>query len=64
MHVWNGGMIMRNYKVKELRINDKVASGIVRGLIYRVTFDFTPTEKESIKAIRKAASYNEKTIYR
>lgn len=55
---------MVNYKVKELHINGKVTSGIVRGLIYRVTFDFIPTEKEAISAIRKAASYNEKPIYR
>ena len=49
---------MKNYKVNNLCINDKVASGIVRGLVYRVTFDFIPTEKEAIKAIRQAASYN------
>lgn len=49
---------MRNYKVHELRINGKIASGIVRGLIYRVTFDFEPTEKEAIKVIREVASYN------
>lgn len=55
---------MGNYKVKELHINGKDASGIVRGLIYRVTFDFIPTEKEAIKAIKKVASYNEVPIYR
>ena len=49
---------MRNYKVHELHISGKIASGIVRGLIYRVTFDFEPTEREAIKAIREAASYN------
>lgn len=49
---------MKNYKVSELHINGKIASGIVRGLIYRVTFNFVPTEKEAKKAIREAASYN------
>ena len=49
---------MRNYKVHELHINGKIASGIVRGLIYRVTFDFEPTKSEAIKAIRETASYN------
>ena len=49
---------MKNFKVYDLHINGKIASGIVRGLIYRVTFDFEPTEKEVIKAIREAASYN------
>lgn len=49
---------MKNYKVSNLCINGKIASGIVRGLIYRVTFNFEPTEKEAIKAIREAASYN------
>lgn len=49
---------MKNYKVHDLHINGKVASGIVRGLWYRVTFDFVPTEKEAIKAIRESASYN------
>ena len=49
---------MKNYKVYGLCINGKIASGIVRGLIYRVTFDFIPTEKEAVKAIRQAASYN------
>lgn len=49
---------MKNFKVNELHINGKIASGIVRGLIYRITFDFVPTEKEAKKAIREAASYN------
>ena len=49
---------MKNYKVYGLCINGKIASGIVRGLVYRVTFDFIPTEKEAIRAIRQAASYN------
>ena len=49
---------MKNYKVHNLHINGKIVSGIIRGLIYRVTFDFEPTEKEAIKAIREAASYN------
>lgn len=49
---------MKNYKVHDLHINGKIVSGIVRGLVYRVTFDFIPTEKEAIKAIRQAASYN------
>ena len=49
---------MKNYKVHHLHINGKVASGIVRGLWYRVTFDFVPTEKEAIKAIIESASYN------
>lgn len=49
---------MKNCKVNELHINGKIASGIVRGLIYRVTFDFVLTEKEAKKAIREAANYN------
>ena len=49
---------MKNYKVHDLHINGKIVSGIVRGLVYRVTFDFIPTGKEAIKAIRQAASYN------
>ena len=49
---------MKNYKVHDLHINGEIASGIVRGLIYRVTFDFIPTEKEAVKAISQAASYN------
>lgn len=49
---------MKNYKVHDLHINGNIASGIVRGLIYRVTFDFMPTENEAIRAIREAASYN------
>jgi hypothetical protein len=52
-------LFMRNYKVRELCINGKIASGIVRGLIYRVTFDFTPTKVEAIRGIREAASYND-----
>ena len=49
---------MKNYKVNDLCINGKIASGIIRGLIYRVTFNFIPTRKEAIKAIREAVSYN------
>lgn len=49
---------MKNFKVNELHINGKIASGIVRGLIYRITFDYVPTGKEAKKAIREAASYN------
>lgn len=49
----------RNFKVSELHINGTVVSGIVRGLIYRVTFNHVPTEKEAILAIRQAASINE-----
>ena len=49
---------MKNYKVHDLHINGKIASGIVRGLIYRVTFDFEPTESEAVKAIRDVVSYN------
>ena len=49
---------MKNYKVYGSCINGKIASGIVRWLVYRVTLDFIPTEKEAIKAIRQAASYN------
>ena len=49
----------RNFKVSELHINEPVASGVVRGLIYRVTFNHVPTEKETILAIRHAASINE-----
>ena len=49
---------MKNYKVHDLHINGKIASGIVRGLIYRVTFDFIPTETEAVNAIRQASSYN------
>ena len=49
---------MKNYKVYDLCVNNKIVSGIVRGLVYRVTLDFIPTEKEAIRAIRQAASYN------
>ena len=49
---------MKNYKVHDLHINGKIASGIVRGLVYRVTLDFILTEKEAIRAIRQATSYN------
>lgn len=49
---------MKNYKVHDLHVNGKIASGIVRGLIYRVTFDFIPTETEAIRAIRQATRYN------
>ena len=49
---------MKNYKVHNLHINGKIAIGIVRGLIYRVTFNFEPTESEAVKAIREAACYN------
>ncbi len=49
---------MRNFKVFNLHINKNVASGIVRGLIYRVTFDFAPTEIEAKRAIREAAGWN------
>ena len=49
---------MKNYKVHDLHINGKIVSGIVRGLVYRVTLDFIPTEKEAIRAIRQATSYN------
>ena len=48
----------RNFKVSELHINGTVASGIVRGLIYRVTFDYVPTKKEAMIAIRQAATIN------
>ena len=51
-------LFMNNYKVNNLHINGKVASGIIKGLWYRVTFDFIPTKEEAIKAIRKSASYN------
>ena len=37
---------MKNYKVSDLHINENTASGIVRGLWYRVVFDFMPTEKK------------------
>ena len=37
---------MNNYKVNNLHINGKVASGIIKGLWYRVTFDFIPTKEE------------------
>ena len=53
---------MNNYKVNNLHINGKVASGIVKGLWYRVTFDFIPTKEEAIKAIRKSASYNNQSL--
>ena len=49
---------MKNYKVHDLHINGKIVSGIVRGLVYRVTLDFIPTESEAVKAIRDVASYN------
>jgi hypothetical protein len=51
-----------NYKVNHLAIKNTVAFGMVRGLIYRINFDHTPTEKEAIRALREAASYNEKPI--
>ena len=51
-------ILMRNFKVYDLCINGNIASGIVKGLIYRVTFDFTPTEKEAKRAIREAAAWN------
>lgn len=49
---------MRNFKVHNLCINGNIASGIVRGLIYRVTFDFTPTKNEAKRAIREATTWN------
>lgn len=49
---------MRNFKVHNLCIDGKIASGIVRGLIYRVTFDFVPTEEQVKRAIRESASWN------
>ena len=49
---------MKNFKVHNLCINGKIASGIVKGLVYRVSFDFIPTRKEAINAIIQAASYN------
>ena len=49
---------MKNRKLWLFLINGNIASGLVRGLIYRVTFDFAPTEKIAKKAIRKAAEYN------
>jgi len=49
---------MRNFKVYNLCINGNIASGIVRGLIYRVTFDFIPTESQAKRAIRESASWN------
>ena len=51
-----------NYKVNRLVIKNTTAFGMVRGLIYRIDFDHTPTEKEAIRALREAASYNEKPI--
>ena len=39
-------LFMNNYKVNNLHINGKVASGIIKGLWYRVTFDFIPTKEE------------------
>lgn len=51
-----------NYKVHNLAIKDTIAFGVVRGLIYRINFDHTPTEKEAIRALREAAFYNEKPI--
>ena len=49
---------MRNFKVHNLCIDGKIASGIVKGLIYRVTFDFVPTEEQAKRAIRESASWN------
>ena len=49
---------MRNFKVHNLCIDGKIASGIVRGLIYRVTFDFVPTEEQAKRAIRESASWH------
>lgn len=49
---------MRNYKINEFGINGKTAYGIIKGLWYRVVFDYTPTEQEAKRELRKAASYN------
>ena len=51
-----------NYKVNHLAIKNTFAFGMVRGLIYRINFDHTPTEKEAIRALREAAFCNEKPI--
>ena len=51
-----------NYKVNHLKINNNIAFGMVRGLIYRISFNHTPTEKEAIRALREAAFYNEKEV--
>ena len=51
-----------NYKVCNLKINNLIVFGVVRGLIYRIEFNHTPTEKEAIRALREAAAYNEKKI--
>lgn len=49
---------MKRFKVYELKINNNIASGIIKGLVYRVTFSHTPTEKEAKTALLQAASYN------
>ena len=45
------------YDKRRIYVNGKVASGIVKGLWYRVTFDFIPTKEEAIKTIER--SYTE-----
>ena len=49
---------MANYKIYDFRINGTIASGIIKGLYYRVKFDYTPSEKEAKSELRKTASYN------
>lgn len=49
---------MKNYKIIEFKINGNIASGIIRGLIYRVSFDSIPTESMAKRALRQAAEYN------
>lgn len=55
---------MKRFKVYELKINNNIASGIIKGLIYRVTFNHTPAEKEAKTALLQAASYNIKEWFK
>lgn len=49
---------MKNYRIIKFKINGNIASGIIRGLIYRVSFDSIPTEAMAKRALRQAAEYN------
>ena len=48
---------MRRYKIFEFSIHGKVASGIIKGLWYRVVFDHIPIDQEAKRALMQAASY-------
>lgn len=49
---------MKKIEVYNLRINGYIARGIVNGTLYRLIFDFIPTEKAAKMAIKKAAKAN------